>query len=234
MIVTIHQPEHLPWLGFFNKMAEADVFVVLDTVQYEKNYFQNRNRVRTPSTEQGWAWVTVPVLAKGRTDQAIMDVEINNSDRRWGEKNWRTIEQNYRKAPYFDQYADLIRDTYTTGTRSNLVELNLNLIHHFTQALEITTSMVRASALNAHGSSSELLVAICEELGADTYLSGPSGKDYLDEGLFHEANVSVEFHDFHHPEYRQLHQPFIPAMSVIDILFNQGPASRDIILGRNR
>lgn len=213
-------------------MAQVDVFIILDVVQYEKNYFQNRNRIRAASTESGWTWLTVPVLTKGRSNQLIMDVEVNNVDLRWGDKNWRTIEHNYRNAPFFSQYSGFIRDAYTTSTWKTLIELNLHLIRQINEELGISTPLVQASELQVCGASSELLLSICKEMGATTYMSGPSGKDYLNESLFHEANISIVYQEFHHPEYQQAYQPFIPQMSVIDLLFNYGSSSLDVILGR--
>ena len=106
MLITIHQPENFPWLGFFHKMAAADVFVVLDSVQYEKNYFQNRNKIRTRS-QQGWQWITVPVLTQGRSDQTIQQAEINVRDRRWAQKIWSAVSQSYSNAPFFDEFFEL-------------------------------------------------------------------------------------------------------------------------------
>jgi len=175
MIVTIHQPEHLPWLGFFCKMAQSDLFVVLDTVQYEKNYFQNRNRIRSNSAATGLTWITVPVLTRGRSHQSIKEVRIDNNNRRWGEKVWQSIRHNYVRAPYFEHYADFIRETYTNGAWDLLVDLNLHIIRHLKDELGIATPLVQASELKAKGSQTELLLAICQELGATRYLSGPGG-----------------------------------------------------------
>jgi hypothetical protein len=231
MRISIHQPEHAPWLGFFRKMAECDLFVILDSVQYEKNYFQNRNRIRSNTSETGWSWITVPVLKQGRSRQLIRDAQISISAPRWRMKLWSTIEQNYSKAPYFQLYARTIRSTYTDAESGLLMDLNLKLIHVFREALGITTPLVLSSELPVSGARSELLLNICQTLGATTYVSGPIGRTYLDERIFEQAKIEVHYHDFQHPEYSQMHEPFISAMSAMDLLFNHGEAGRDILMG---
>jgi WbqC-like protein family len=227
MLVTIHQPEHLPWLGFLDKARRADLLVLLDTVQYRKNYFQNRNRIRTAN---GPAWVTVPVLTKGNSDQAIRDVRVNGGSPRWREKYWGTVEQSYRSAPFWTQYCDVLRGAIWTDTTS-LAELNERIIHVLFDFFRIEVRTVRASELSVSGARSELLLSICQSVGADRYLSGISGREYLDVARFEAAGVSVEFHEFHHPLYQQRYQPFMPCMSSIDLLFNHGPESAKILQG---
>ena len=228
MLVTIHQPEHLPWLGFFDKARRADLLVLLDSVQYRKNYFQNRNRVRAAD---GAAWTTVPVLTKGNSDQTIRDVRINNDGSpRWREKYWATVEQSYRASRFWSDYAEALRDAIWTDTAS-LAELNEKLIHLILRWLNIDVKSVRSSELPVAGTRSELLLAICRAVGADRYLSGISGREYLDVSQFESAGVPVEFHEFHHPVYRQRYEPFIPCMSSIDLLFNHGPESPKVLQG---
>lgn len=236
MIVTIQQPEHLPWLGFFHKMAHSDVFVLLDNVQYEKNNYQNRNRIRAGSSEDGWSWVTVPVLSKGSSQQKIRDVQINNGDRRWRERIGRSLEHNYSRAPYFKRYAELLGEAYGGEAHGNpdreaLVDLNLNLIDILAAELGVGRPMICASELNVSGSRSELLLSICRELGATEYLSGPGGRNYLDESIFHNAGIAVGYHEFHHPEYKQVYEPFVSNMSLIDLLFTHGSDSAGILFG---
>jgi len=228
MLVTIHQPEHLPWLGFFDKARRADVLVLLDSVQFRKNYFQNRNRVRG---QNGALWVTVPVLTKGSADQAISDVRINSDGSpRWREKYWGTVEQNYRHAPFWSEYAEELRQSLWSETVS-LSHLNMRLIEMLLRRLRIDVRIARSSDLNVTGSRSELLLNICQRVEADRYLSGISGRDYLDRSLFDSAGIGVDFHEFHHPVYSQRHEPFVPCMSAVDLLFNHGPTSADILQG---
>ncbi|MBF0557351.1 MAG: WbqC family protein [Nitrospirae bacterium] len=224
MRITIHQPEHLPWLGFFHKMSGADRFVLLDNVQFSKNYFQNRNKARTAD---GWTWLTVPV---SRTiDTLIKDVTISD-DFRWKRKWKDTICYAYKKAPYFDKYFESI-DNVMSNSSNNLCDFNVALIKCLAGSLNITTDLIMASELNSKGSGSDLILSICKEVGSSSYVSGISGRNYLKLDEFETAGIDVEFQEFHHPVYKQLYGPFIPCMSVIDLLFNCGDKSLDIIKG---
>jgi hypothetical protein len=216
--IAIHQPEHLPWLGYLDKARKADEFVILDTVAFKKNYFENRNRIRT---RQGWAWLTVPVLTKGRFGQTFGEVEINNKTR-WTEVYRRTLAQNYSKAPFWKTFGPMLEELLARPW-NKLLELNLALIAFLWSAFDIAVPTRRASELGVAGKKSELLLDICRKTNATTYLSGPSGKGYLVESLFANAGIGVEYHTFHHPEYSQLYPPFIPGMASIDLLLNEGP-----------
>ncbi len=216
--IAIHQPEHLPWLGYLDKARKADEFIFLDTVAFKKNYFENRNRIRTP---QGWGWVNVPVLTKGKFGQAFLDVEINNKTR-WAEVYFRTLLQNYSRAPHWKMYAPALEDLFRRPW-TRLVDLNLALIEFLWSAFGISTPARRASTLNVAGKKSDLLLDICRKTGATVYLSGPSGRGYLVESLFTDAGIGVEYHEFQHPEYSQMFSPFVPGMASIDLLLNEGP-----------
>ena len=216
--IAIHQPEHLPWLGYLDKARQADEFIFLDTVAFKKNYFENRNRIRTP---QGWAWVTAPVLLKGRFGQAFLDVEINNQAR-WAEVYWRTLLQNYSRAPFWKTYGPVLEELLLRPWEK-LVDLNLALIGLVWREFGITTPTRRASTLGVSGKKSGLLLDICRKTGATVYLSGPSGRDYLEQSLFVDAGIGIEFHEFHHPQYPQRFSPFVPGMASIDLLLNEGP-----------
>jgi hypothetical protein len=231
MILTIHQPEFLPWLGFFHKMNLADQYVVLDSVQYEKNYFQNRNKIRTSSAD-GWNWITIPVLKKDRSTQLIQDVEIDqNVIARQQKKNWKSIEQSYQKAPYFEMYEGAFKEVLLNQEQKKIVDTNLRLISTFRDILAIQTPLTLASALETNLNGSDLLLEICEKLGADTYLSGPHGRDYLDESEFEKRGIKVKYHEFQHPEYPQIHGDHMPYMSTLDLIFNHGPDSMKILTG---
>lgn len=225
MLVTIHQPEHLPWLGFFNKADQAEVIVLLDTVQYRKNYFQNRNRILSPN---GPIWLTVPVLIKGHTLKAIKDMEIDNKSN-WPKKHWKSICLNYGNHPYFSVYSDFLRQTYERSWLL-LSELNEYLIRFFFDALSIKTKIIRASEINVSGSSSSLLLDICLQLKADAYLAGQSAVNYLDEAIFSHKGIKVIHHEFRHPEYTQRGKDaFISHLSALDLIMNAGSKSLDII-----
>lgn len=228
MVVTIHQPEHLPWLGFFDKARRADVLVLLDDAQFRKHYFQNRNRIRG---DRGAIWLTVPVLTRGRSAQAIHDVRIGHrANPRWSEKCWASLSQHYQQAGYWDVHRPALEALYRKPW-DRLVDMNDAWIRYLLEVLSIKTKLLNSSAMQARGERSERLLAICQELGADVYLSGISGKDYLDIDAFERAGIAVQFQAFHHPIYRQLHEPFLPGMSAIDLLLNYGPESLAIIQG---
>lgn len=202
MRVTIHQPEHLPWIGYFDKMSKADVYVYLDNVQFRKNYFQNRNRI--PS-----GWLTVPVTIKGHTKSTIKDIKINSATN-WREKYWDKLKQCYEKTPYWNDHKDKLSRIISTKY-DHLVELNYALIDLFRDCFAIRTPYAYASELGVSGESSKLLLDICKHFDATTYLSGPSGKDYLDTELFRSNGVGVDFHEFPHIEEQ---------MSAIDFIMN--------------
>lgn len=223
MIVTIHQPEHMPWLGFFHKMRRADAFVVLDNVQYRKNYFQNRNRILGAN---GPFWLTVPVRLKGHTQSVIRDIEVD-STQRWAGRYWKSLVSSYGRHPHFSDYAAEFESLFSKDW-ALLSDLNLAIIDLFRKAFAIETPMLRASEMDAAGRSTDLLYSICKQLGATKYLSGPSGTDYLDESKFKEGGIVVEYHEFIHPSYVQHRRlEFASHMSAIDCLANLGERARE-------
>lgn len=224
MKVTIHQPEHMPWLGFFHKVAQADLFVILDSVQYRKNYFQNRNKIRTVT---GWTWLTVPV--KRNINSLIKDVGIDNTQN-WRKKCWHSIYYSYKKAPYFNKYSFFFENIYQKDW-INLNALNMPIIKLILKLLSLKPEILKSSEMNITGGGSKLILNMCKNVGTDTYISGISGKDYLNLRDFKKAGIEVVFQEFHHPIYRQLYEPFIPCMSIIDLLFNYGEESLNVING---
>ncbi len=224
MTVVIAQPENLPWLGYFDKMRHSDCFVFLDNVQFKRRYFENRNKIRTSNN---WIWLTIPVLVKGKFEQKISEVLIDN-DRDWRKKHWNSLLHAYSKAPYFKDYADFFEHTYKQDWRF-LADFNIACILFIAQQLSLKPEFKRASELNVEGRSTDLLLNICRHLDASIYYSGKFGKDYLDESRFAEYNIGIAYQDFKHPVYNQRFLPFIPGMSAVDLLFNHGPASKDIL-----
>jgi len=220
LAVTIHQPEFLPWLGFIDKIRQCDIFVLLDSVQFEKNYFQNRNRIRTA---WGAAWLTVPIFTKGFFGQTIREVRIQNGES-WQKKHVQSLTQHYASAPFFKEYFPGLRELYGQPW-DNLAELNISIIRWMAGAFGLSRRFIRSSELNVSGKRTELLLNICKAIGATSYLSGISGRDYLDEPLFTGAGVAVKYQDFHHPVYPQRYEPFEPLMSGVDLLLNAGPES---------
>ena len=213
--VTIHQPEHLPYLGFFSKCSRADTVVLLDNVSFEKNYFQNRNRIYGPN---GYQWITVPVIsATANIGEVRIAPEFHLSVKR---KNLERIRQAYSKAPYFRECFPDIERLYGFEY-THLIDLNTSLLSHLFRVLGLSCSITYASRLNVEGSKTDLLVDICRKARADRYLSGPSGKNYLEMEKF---PIPVVFHEFTHPTYKQHGKPsFLSHMSIIDALFNIGP-----------
>jgi len=232
MKIAISQPTYLPWLGYFDLIDQVDVFVLLDSVQFEKQSWQQRNRIKTPT---GLQWLTVPVEFRGRLGQLIMQVIIRDPE--FPKKHLRAIELNYRRAPFFDRYfPELARILKQHPSRSHLADLNLEIIRWLCAVLGIRTTLVRSSELCLDGRRSELLVNLCRQLNADTYVSPPGSATYLldDLQLFEGAGINVAFQHFEHPTYRQMFPAFIPYASALDCLFNEGEASAQILRSGRR
>jgi hypothetical protein len=225
MIVSINQPAYLPWLGYFHRIAISDLHIVLDHVQFEKNSFTNRNKVRT---SQGSTWLTVPVRTSGRFGELrIDDLEISN-DRRWSQKHWDTLRLNYAHAPHFATYQAFFARLYEKRWEHLMplmCEINRCLLAEF----GIRTTIIASSEMGATGYKDELVLNLCRAVGATTYLSGPLGKNYLREHLFAEAGIRVTYHDYRHPTYRQAHPGFESHMAAVDLLFNCGGESASIM-----
>ena len=228
MILTAHQPSYLPWLGLFHKIALADVFVHLDRVQYQPEEFNNRNRVKTAS---GPTWLSVPALKRDYLNRPIADIEINNKAP-WRRKHWQTIKQAYAKAPCFGQYADYFESLYTDEWQT-LVELDEATLKWFLDTLGIDVQWHRTADFSFQGRKQDLIVEMCEHFGADTFLFGALGRDYVDEEKFKRAGIRVLFQDYQHPDYPQQHGEFAPNMSIVDLLFNCGDDSLDILMSGN-
>lgn len=225
MIVSINQPAYLPWPGYFSRIRASDLHIVLDHVQFEKNSFTNRNRVRTP---QGWTWLTVPVRTKGRFGELpIHDVDIDG-ERVWATKHWATLRQNYAKARHFGEHAPFFEALYARPWRK-LGALLEAATGHLLEALGIRTRLARSSAMAVAGRKSELVLNLCRAAGATVYLSGPLGRNYLDETAFREAGIDVRYHDYAPPAYAQAYPGFEPGLSAIDLLFNHGPEAARLL-----
>nr|WP_315463272.1 WbqC family protein [uncultured Rhodoferax sp.] len=228
MIITIHQPEFLPWLGFLDKAAQTDMFVLLDHVPIRKRYFHNRNQIRTAD---GTGWVVVPVHSSGWPP--INEVLISNEVQgKWGHKVWSTIKQNYGRSAYFEPYAGRLQ-VLLEARWEKLVDLNEALICYLFDAYGIGTKLVKSSEFGLKSRKGELIRDLSIATGASTYLSGVSGRDYLDIPSFESAGIDVRFQEFFHPIYPQSYQPFLPCMSCIDLLFQAGPASLEILRGKD-
>ena len=231
MIITIHQPEHLPWLGLFNKIAKCEKFVILDSVQYEKNYFQNRNRILGTN---GVQWISIPISNKGHMDGSIATTLIATDPKniKWKEKYLQTIKQSYGKYPYFNDVYPLLEEALNTNTEY-FCEINIAIIKSFCEKLDIHPEYIRSSELSVDGLKSNLILDICKEVKADLYIAGPSGRDYLDMQSFKDAGIEVKFNDYNHPTYPQKRsEEFIDHLSALDLFMNVGfvEAKRIIML----
>ena len=227
MIVAIHQPQYLPWIGYFDKMLKSDIFCYLDNVQFKKNEWQNRNRIKTA---QGWQWITVPV--KYRFPQRIDEVKINN-EADWRKKHFQTLISNYSKAPFFKEHYSFFKQVYERDWEF-ISELNIFLIEYIREKLGAgERQTVSASSLTLREDPSARLIDICRIVGADTYLSGRDGSQYMDLACFRDSGIKVITQDFQHPSYPQRFGEFVPQLSAIDLLFNCGPQSIERILETN-
>lgn len=223
MIIAVHQPQYMPWLGYFAKMAGADHFVLLDTVQYKKNEWQNRNRVKNAT---GWQWLTVPVSP--RFPQAISAVRIDQAEA-WQRAHRQGILTNYRRAPFFAWLMPMLDPIYDRQWLT-IGELNIAVVKTLAQALGIRTPIHVASELGPFAEQpDERLIGLVRHLGGSSYLAGSGGLGYMDLGKWAAAGIAVEFQEYQHPVYPQLFGPFEPNLSVLDLLFNCGPESLAIL-----
>lgn len=224
MIISIHQPYYIPWMGLFHKMYVTDAIVLLDHVQYADKDMQNRNYIKT---QQGKLLLSVPVLLPSFDTPAI-DVKINNNQN-WRKKHWRSIEMSYAKSKYFSNYKDFFQDVYQKEWES-LVDLNIEIIRFMANAFGLETKILRSSEMGIAKHKNEQLVEICHKSGADAFVSGAfAAEAYLDHGLFGKNGIELFVHDFTHPEYPQQHGEFIPRLSAVDLLFNCGRDGFDVI-----
>jgi len=231
VIVTIHQPHYLPWLGYLHRMARADLFVMLDHVQFERANYQNRTQIRmnVPNGETR-RWLTVPVVQRSQKER-ILDKAIDTKED-IGKKHFLTLKHAYRDAGYFSLYARELQRIYSAKWE-RLVDLNAAALELLRGAFGISTPLVNSSTLGVDGAKGELVLNVCKAVGADTLLVGLGGsRGYLDRDAFEHAGIRLEFQQFTHPQHPQCGaQPFDAGLSSVDMLFNCGPRSRDLLLG---
>jgi hypothetical protein len=232
MKVAISQPTYLPWLGYLDLIAQVDTFVFLDTVQFEKQSWQQRNRIKSPN---GLQLLTVPVAGKGRFPQFLRNVEISGTQFR--RKHLRAVEMNYGRSRFFKVYfSSLCSLLESLPLDTRLVDLNARLIEWFMQVLGIRTPLLRSSSLVQRGRRVELLASLCQTLGANCYISPIGSAGYLLPELrfFSERAVEVVFQHYEHPQYRQLFPPFCPYASTLDLIFNEGGCSLEVLRSGRR
>ena len=230
MIVAIHQPHFIPWLGYLHRMSQVDLFVVLDHVQFERRNYQNRSQIRIDGEPR---WLTVPVLQRSQKER-IVEKEIDNSDtaRPWGRNHFATLKHAYREAGYFSTYAAQLREIFGASW-GRLADLDAAMLGFLRAAYDIRTPLVKSSELNVEGAKGDLILNICREVKADALLAGFGGsRGYLDSAAFASHGIEIRYHQFTHPAYKQCGTaPFIPGLAAVDLLFNAGPESRAILMG---
>lgn len=227
MVISIHQPNFIPWAGYFHKIIHSDCFVLLDNVEFTKGGLTNRNKIKFSNGNVNW--LTVPVnLSKG-SKQKINQIEINN-DFNWQKKHLNTLVVNYSKSKYFNHYYEKIQNVYESKYIT-IADFNTKLLKLVLKELNIQTSIYIASEITSieNLKSNEMLVQICKTLKAKKYMSGSGARKYNDETLFKANGIELTYQEFNHPVYSQLYSDFVPNLSIIDILFNCGPESREII-----
>lgn len=231
MKLAIHQPEFMPCLGFFYKMARADIYVIFDHVQFKKRYFENRNLIVSPKKET--SYIGAPVITKGRYTQAIRDVQIDNSQD-WKRMLLEKVKHFYSKAEHFEKYYEDLQSVLISKEHCRLVDFNVDIISFFRNHLGISTPMLFSSQMDVEGyHGSDLILQICLMNTADTYLCGASGKDYLREEDFVRNGVNIEWLNYNSPIYQQLCKNFTANMSTLDLLFNHGQDSLNILMNLN-
>ena len=218
MIACIHQPQYLPWLPYFLKIQKSDLFVILDSVDFQKNGLQNRNQIKI---DQGAHWLTVPIIH--RHGQKILNTQIDNYSV-WRRKHWLAIQNNYGKSPSYSKYKEDLQSIYERDW-IGLCDLNIEIIKMMMGWMNIKTPIVRSSQLESEGSGSNLVLNLCLEVGATQYISGSGGKDYLDSEAFQNKGIDIIYQDNVLPKQypqRFLNAGFINTLSAVDIIFNCG------------
>ena len=225
MIISINQPAYLPWLGYFERIYNSDIHIVLDHVQFEKNSMINRNKIKTA---QGWCWLTIPLnTSKKFGNLALNQITVNNTEK-WQKKHWNSIFFNYKKTPYFYNYSDQLEVFYNTKWEKleDILRWQLNF---FLSALSLKTKIVYSSEQAYQSKKSNLVLDICLKNQATCYLSGPFGKNYLNEEDFINAGISLKYQQYEHPQYKQLTGTFQSHLSTLDLLCNHGSKSIKIL-----
>ncbi len=221
MTCVILQPSYLPWRGYFHQIQKADTFVFYDDVQYDRDGWRNRNRIKTPA---GSKWLTIPLQARGENWRSLTIREMRTTaGEDWRRKHWESIRHSYAHAPYFERYRSMIEQWYAADA-PNLADFTIETTVALAAALGIEhTTYVRSSSLSAGGSKTERILNILKQVGASRYVSGPSAQSYLDVAALDRAGIAVEWMSYDYREYSQLYPPFDPQVSALDLLLNTGP-----------
>ncbi|WP_252250248.1 WbqC family protein [Clostridium sp. ZBS13] len=215
MILSAHQPAYLPWLGYFHKIAISDVFVILDEVQFEKNSFTNRNKIKTSN---GTTWISVPMKMNGHIQKTINQMEIDNKFN-WRAKHWKSLYLNYKKSPYFNLYSDFLEETYKKEW-SNICDLTDHINRYLLNELGIKTKLCRQSDVNIKNKKQELILELCKKFESEIFVFGKMGENYVNVDYFKDNKVNPYFQEYKHPTYIQHWGEFVPNLTIMDLLFN--------------
>lgn len=217
--VAMVQSSYIPWKGYFDLIRSVDEFILLDEVQFTRRDWRSRNRIKT---QHGAAWLSIPVVVKGRFHQLIQDAVVSEPD--WGARHWRTVRANYARTPFFREFADALEPLFLHPPSARLSEINRALLDAVCQLLGISTPITWSSAYTARPGRTARLVDLCLQAGATEYLSGPAAREYLDTRQFEESGIAVTFVDYAgYPEYEQPYPPFDHQVSIVDLIFCTGP-----------
>ena len=226
-LLSGHQPVYLPGIIFFNKIANSDLFMFGGHCQFAKKSWHSRNRIRIRDEEH---WLTVPVKTAGHFDQAINDTEVSGDQ--WKRKQIGSIRQAYQRRPFFGQYFPEL-EAILLSAHPSLGELNIALIKKFLDWLQISTPIVDSRDYDIRGNKTSMLISMCRAVGADAYLSSEGSRVYVDEKQMAEVGIQHCWQVFTHPSYDQ-GASFMPDLSIVDLLFNVGPAARELVLQSGR
>jgi len=218
--LAVIQSNYIPWKGYFDLIAAADEFIIYDDVQFTKSDWRNRNKIKTP---QGVQWITVPVKTKGRYFQSIRETEIDGNA--WRNVHWKSIYLNYRKAKYFDEISDQVKQLYHQDFRT-ISDLNISFVELICKYLGISTKITKSWDFDLATGKTERLVNLCLQTGSTEYISGPAAKDYIDPSIFKNAGIALTWFNYEgYPEHPQLWGEFTHNVSILDLLFNCGKDS---------
>lgn len=229
LILTAHQPAYLPWLGFFHKIAISDTFILLDEVQFEKNSFINRNKIKTPN---GSLWLTIPIHKTDYMNKSILKLEIDNSID-WSKKHWNNLLANYKKAPFFHEHSDFFLSIYEKKW-IYLTDIITPILDYLLKELKIQTKIIKQSELKTTEKKQQLIIELCKKTNSDKFVFGTLGRNYAVEDTFNDKGIQIYFQQYKHPIYTQRFGQFMPYMSILDLLFNVGSdAAYQIIMKDN-
>ncbi len=215
MIMSAHQPAYLPWLGYFDKIKRSDIFVFLDTVQYEKNSFTNRNKIKT---KDGEIWLSIPVIKTDHFDKKMNEMPIVQNSK-WQRKHLNSIMLSYSKSRNFKDLFPKLQELYKKDF-DNIVDATWEHLLFWLDILDIHTKIIKSSSLDVHSKKSDLVLDLCKAVNADYYISGKLGRNYIELDKFEQSGIQVEFQDYRHPVYNQLFGDFVPYMGIVDFAMN--------------